>query len=226
MMDLMVDKTNRKRVLKVRVLSFKASILFLLNKLCTHSLKNSKASEAMARFLGRSEAPADAATRARLIFTEIVAAMDWWIDKSSLSSRYKQLCETFERHQPDIACLIEFDDQWNRYPLPPARMYEAVRGFGKATIAFASDTFERLRTISDLDIPEQISGKEEPKSSCVALLRHRETGALYLIVGVHLESGPPSTSVKIQLRWDEMNQTLTFMSTWIQDLKSRRLAFS
>jgi len=195
-------------------------------KLCKHSLENVKASEAIARFLG-SEAPADAETRARLIFVEIVAAMDWWYAKSSLSSRYKKLCDTFELHRPDIACLIEFDEQWNRYPLPSARKYEAVRGMGKATLAFASDIFESLQTIEDVEIPSQISGDEEPKSSSVAFLRHRESGSLYLVIGVHLESGPPSTSEKIQMRWDQMNDTLSFISSkLIKPLKSRSLEFS
>merc|ERR1712217_169135 len=139
---------------------------------------------------------------------------------------YQTLCSTFQRHRPDIACLIEFDDQWNRHPLPPVRTYVGVRGLGKATLAFASDVLERIPEIAEITIPDRISGPKEPKSSCVALLRHRASSSLILVAGVHLESGPPSNSSKIVMRWDQMRDTLQFLGNLIQRLKRAGLEFA
>ncbi|CAE8588404.1 unnamed protein product [Polarella glacialis] len=188
------------RVERVRTLSMRAAVWWLLLRLCQHSLRNPHAASAIEAFSGGATVSSDAEGRAATVFRQVLQAIDLWEAQSDLAYRHARLCDTFRNFSPAVATLVEYDAQWRKLPLPAVRSYEVVSGSGNASILFDGHVFERLLAVAEQDIPSQVEGERAPKSSAVVLLRHRSSGVLCLVMAVHLESGPPSKTSAVRLR--------------------------
>ncbi|CAK0792104.1 unnamed protein product, partial [Prorocentrum cordatum] len=199
---------------RVRTFTLQASVRWLLVQMCQHSADNAQAGPAVAAFAGLGEAPGSAEARADALLPEVLRAVEAWFSEAVLASRHARVCQRVGQLSPDVATLVEFDEQWRRHGLPASRRYAAVSGRGTASVMFDSDQFERVEELGGVKVAQTIQEQHGvcPKSSCVVLLRRRGDAALVLVAAVHLESAPPSDSAKVQLRAGQLRATLAHLS--------------
>jgi len=225
-----IDVDGHGELLRIRSLTFQAAMWRLLERLCQYSSQNPAAEQAIRVFAGVNELPPTIEEKVALIFAPLLKEVQSWYKRASLPVRHAQVCRTLEQEMPHIVTLVEYDAQWRRLAIPTSRNYAAVRGSGTASILFDNSEFERLLEIDGVVVPGVARSDCErgvldgshaaPKSSCLALLRHREKSALVLVGAVHLESGPPSSSDKVILRRDQLRALLAETSLVVEGLHS------
>jgi len=220
--------------LRVTTCTMHSAIRLLLTQMCKHSLRNEGASAALCEFSATDVAPSTPEARADLVAEPLMAEVESWSERASIAMRHTKFCQTIADASPSIITLVEFDAQWRRLQLPANRAYisardlESPRGIGQATIMFDSEQFAAVAEdelaalgVASPLLPGSVRSQNEqgtgespvrPKSSCVLLLRQRESSSLVLVAAVHLESGPPSDTKKVGLRRQQVRALLSEVS--------------
>eukprot|EP00930_Biecheleria_cincta_P068698 TRINITY_DN5642_c0_g2_i2.p1 TRINITY_DN5642_c0_g2~~TRINITY_DN5642_c0_g2_i2.p1 ORF type:complete len:608 (-),score=123.97 TRINITY_DN5642_c0_g2_i2:56-1879(-) len=207
---------------EIRTMTFQAAIQFLLLKLCEHSLHAPSARTAISRFAHVAEVPSDADARMRLILPSVLRAVEEWRSRAGLSSRHERILKHIERMDPALMTLVEYDQQWQKLALPSNKDYNLITGKGTGAIMFDTAVFQKIEGIEGVEVPSSIPGKAAPKSSCVALLRHKEDSRLYLVVAIHMESGPPSDAKKVNKRALQLRAVQDFLKKTSAALAAQR----
>lgn len=223
-----------------------SAIRLLLRQMCAHSLQSDAASAALCAFSGADVAPATPAARADLIAGPLMVEVESWSERASIQMRHVKVCETVAYASPSIITLVEFDGQWRSLPPPTNRAYrsardlEPARGTGQATIMFDSEEFAAvgeeelagMGVASPVVLPGIVRSQKDQgvgespvrlKSSCMLLLRRRESTELVLVAAVHLESAPPSDTKKVALRRQQLRALLSEVSLLAKQLSSAGL---
>ena len=156
------------------------------------------------------------------IFSALMDEMRAWSEVAALKHRHATVCRHIAAVAPEVVTLVEFDDVWRAMPWQriAGRSYALVHGRGTASVLYDAEAFERAQ-LATVDVPSMIRLATErgeqpaaggadvpPKNSCVALLRRLADGLLVLVISVHLESGPPSDSRKVELRAAQVHSLL------------------
>ena len=208
LVQVTLDESGRLQALRTPTLQ--CAVRWLIAELCCHARANPAARQAVTAFCG-CDVPAEHDAWPAPVFARVLSEMQAWTAASALPQRHAQYCRVVAAVDPDVVTLAEFDAQWQALPAPTGRgrRYETVVGRGTGGIMFDAAAFEREGALGGVALPAKVRSAKErgdgecriaPKNSCVALLRRRGDGALFLVVAVHLESGPSSDTKKVALR--------------------------
>ena len=94
---------------------------------------------------------------------------------------------------------------------------------------YDADIFQPLTELGGIVLPGFVrsnaargtgSSNECPKSSCVLVLKRISDGAMCLVVAVHLESGPPSETAKVETRACQLHALLAEISSISASLRA------
>ena len=222
LIELELDAAGALRTLRTPTLQ--SGVRWLLLRMCEHAKANPAASAAVAAFAaanGGSPPPAgaDPAAWVRCIFPPLLRAMESWNGAAALPRRHATLCRAVRAAEAQLLTLVEHDAQWRQLP-PPHEQFAALLGLGTASILYDRRAFVEL----DASWPRPRAWHEDawppppkwlpreeaggPKSSCVAVLRRRRDGLLFVVCAAHLESGSPSDSAKVRYRARQMRTLL------------------
>jgi len=226
LIELELDAAGALRTLRTPTLQ--SGVRWLLLRMCEHAKANPAAAAAVAAFAaanGESApaagAAADPAAWVRCIFPPLLRAMEAWSGAAALPQRHATLCRAVRGARPQLLTLVEHDAQWRQLP-PPHAQLATLLGLGTASIMYDRRAFVELDA-SSTPRPSAWADEEEwppgptslpreeaggAKSSCVAVLRRKCDGVLFVVCAAHLESGKPSDSAKVRYRAKQMRTLL------------------
>lgn len=210
---------------KLRTPTFQAAVRWLLAELLEHAKHNPHAKKAVLAFAAAvrvddaAPAPAARLPAADAIFALLLPQMRKWTESVALRHRHALVCRRLADARPSVVTAVEFDGMWRAMPWAGARApvhYELVtHGRGTAAVLYDPHVYEHVE-LAGVALPTRVRSSRErgdgvngthgaladaaPKNSCVAALRRTADGVTLVVVAVHLESGPPSDSKKVELR--------------------------
>eukprot|EP01065_Artemidia_motanka_P013607 TRINITY_DN17591_c0_g1_i1.p1 TRINITY_DN17591_c0_g1~~TRINITY_DN17591_c0_g1_i1.p1 ORF type:complete len:623 (+),score=218.18 TRINITY_DN17591_c0_g1_i1:77-1870(+) len=197
----------------LRTPTLQSGVWRLLLALCVHSMHSPAAERAVRDFAGPTAATDSPEARAAALLPAVLREVDSWFDVASLRVRHQRFVDTVVSVSPDVLAAVEYDDEWKKLPLPASRKYSRILGeVGHAAVLYDADVLEHVRELSGAALPTRMTSRYVPKSHCIALLRSLGSGALFLVVAVHLESSPPSDSRKVMVRREQVLSTLRCVS--------------
>jgi len=173
--------------------------------------------------------------RVAAIFPIVLKEIDAWFAEATLASRHSKVSSYVDKISPALMTFVEYDEQWRQQALPTSRSYAMVHGKGTAVVVFDADVYERVTELDGVAISSSVpaitselvvhgDGKEyqiAPKSSCVVGLRRRADSSLFLVTAVHLESAPPSESLKVNVRALQLRALQTYLSNISKQLAAK-----
>eukprot|EP00941_MAST-03F_sp_MAST-3F-sp1_P000334 g334.t1 len=229
LIEVQIDRKNGK-ILRVRTATHVEAIRWLVLQMLKRSINNPLAADAVAKFSGRKLIPDTPEGRLSLVFPVIQKAMQVWTKEGSLPNRHKKFSVIFNKIQPSIATLVEFDEQWRCLGLPTKcrHRYALLKGRGSANVVYAKDEY-KLVIEKPGKMEEQIweevtsrcvRGNWGPKNSCVALLERICDGTLVLVTAVHCDSAPASRTRRVRLRALQTDTTLSDLSNRVSLLSA------
>ena len=217
-------------LVRLRTPTFQSAVRWLLGELLRHAHANPALEAALGAFVGRPLTPTEARScRAgdggaalSAIVADVLGAMRAWREGAELRQRHAVVCRHLAEAAPDVVTLLEFDDVWRSMPWERVggRRYVLVHGRGTASILYDAEVFE-VATVPGVQLPNKVRSAKDrgeaplvggldapPKNSCVLLLRRRADETLVLVISVHMESGPPSDSRKVEVRAAQLRALL------------------
>ena len=133
LLEIELDE-NGSSIECIRSLTFQASLLLILERLCERSMHRPDASSALCSFAGIDRAPDGFRDRAQLVFAPLSSAITQWARHSSLDPcRHAAVCRMIEEHSPGVVTMVEYDAVWRSLPTPAGltSSRELVGGHGE-----------------------------------------------------------------------------------------------
>jgi len=186
----------------IRSMTFQSALWFLLVQMCKHAQNNPRADEAIKNFLRSKSIPEAPEKRAFEIFKVVLNALEDWYAISNIKARHAIVKDIIGTSNPDIATLVEYDQEWQKLSVPAQF---AVEARGSAAIMYNRHTFDCL---SEFNNVTEMVDDNAPKANCVRVLQRKADKALFLVAAVHFESGESRDARKAGLRQKQMKAIL------------------